>query len=213
MESTRHRGQHRCAFQQTKVLPDEPFREWPGSRDQGALSRRLRRARPLAVGVLALCDTAPDERRVPLAVGGRRLRWSRIVTRSSPVAFPRRQRANQPDCVDRAPWRFGPLARGVRPVVELSAGVPAAGGTITDDYLDLLPHGVASPMAADARGAASSRLPAAAFVSLWGRGRFRPIVPPGGGQDWRPPPRGIGAARRVSARARPRPSPGGAAAR
>ena len=37
------------------------------------------------------------------------------------------------------PWRFGPLARGVRFVVELPAGTLAANGTVVDDYLDIAP--------------------------------------------------------------------------
>lgn len=37
------------------------------------------------------------------------------------------------------PWRFGPLARKVRYVVELPTGVLARSGTVEDDYLELLP--------------------------------------------------------------------------
>jgi uncharacterized membrane protein (UPF0127 family) len=37
------------------------------------------------------------------------------------------------------PWRFGPMARKVRYVVELPAGVLAQSGTVEDDYLELLP--------------------------------------------------------------------------
>ncbi len=36
-------------------------------------------------------------------------------------------------------WRFGPLARKVRYVVELPAGALAQSGTVEDDYLELLP--------------------------------------------------------------------------
>ncbi len=42
------------------------------------------------------------------------------------------------------PWRFGPLARKVRYVVELPAGVLAQSGTVEDDYLELLPVGAAA---------------------------------------------------------------------
>lgn len=56
------------------------------------------------------------------------------------------------------PWRFGPLARGVRFVVELPAGALATSGTVAGDYLDISavdereerPHDAA----ADARRAA-----------------------------------------------------------
>jgi uncharacterized membrane protein (UPF0127 family) len=37
-----------------------------------------------------------------------------------------------------APWRFGPLARGVRYVVELPAGALAASGTVAGDILDIV---------------------------------------------------------------------------
>jgi len=53
-----------------------------------------------------------------------------------------------------APWRFGPLARGVRYVVELPAGALAASGTVADDYLDILPEAATDPVAADTRRAA-----------------------------------------------------------
>lgn len=53
-----------------------------------------------------------------------------------------------------APWRFGPLARGVRYVVELPAGALATSGTVADDYLDILPEAADSHMAVDARRAA-----------------------------------------------------------
>lgn len=53
-----------------------------------------------------------------------------------------------------APWRFGPLARGVRYVVELPAGALATSGTVADDYLDILPEGAECPVAADTRRAA-----------------------------------------------------------
>lgn len=53
-----------------------------------------------------------------------------------------------------APWRFGPLARGVRYVVELPAGALAASGTVADDFLDIVPAETAAPMAADTRRAA-----------------------------------------------------------
>lgn len=52
------------------------------------------------------------------------------------------------------PWRFGPLARGVRYVVELPAGALAASGTVADDYLDILPEGAESAVAANTRRAA-----------------------------------------------------------
>lgn len=48
------------------------------------------------------------------------------------------------------PWRFGPLARKVRYVVELPAGALAASGTEPDDYLDILPADAPVPL----RGAA-----------------------------------------------------------
>jgi uncharacterized membrane protein (UPF0127 family) len=35
------------------------------------------------------------------------------------------------------PWRFGPLSRGVRFVVELPAGALATSGTVAGDYLDI----------------------------------------------------------------------------
>ena len=37
-----------------------------------------------------------------------------------------------------APWRFGPLARGVRYVVELPSGALAASGTVAGDILDIV---------------------------------------------------------------------------
>lgn len=37
-----------------------------------------------------------------------------------------------------APWRFGPLARGVRYVVELPSGALAASGTVPGDILDIV---------------------------------------------------------------------------
>lgn len=42
------------------------------------------------------------------------------------------------------PWRFGPLARKVRYVVELPAGALAQSGTVEDDYLELLPRAAAT---------------------------------------------------------------------
>lgn len=36
------------------------------------------------------------------------------------------------------PWRFGPLARKVRYVVELPSGALARSGTVADDYLEIL---------------------------------------------------------------------------
>lgn len=57
-----------------------------------------------------------------------------------------------------APWRFGPFARGVRYVVELPVGALAASGTVTDDFLDILPEDDADQRPPDtapgARGAA-----------------------------------------------------------
>ncbi len=53
-----------------------------------------------------------------------------------------------------APWRFGPLARGVRYVVELPVGALATSGTVADDYLDILSEEADSYMAVDARRAA-----------------------------------------------------------
>jgi uncharacterized membrane protein (UPF0127 family) len=53
-----------------------------------------------------------------------------------------------------APWRFGPLVRGVRYVVELPAGALAASGTVADDYLDILPEEAANPLARATRRAA-----------------------------------------------------------
>lgn len=52
------------------------------------------------------------------------------------------------------PWRFGPLARGVRYVVELPAGALAASGTVADDYLDIVSAEAAALVAADTRSAA-----------------------------------------------------------
>lgn len=49
-----------------------------------------------------------------------------------------------------APWRFGPFARGVRYVIELPTGALAASGTVSDDYLDILPNDDAGRCAADA---------------------------------------------------------------
>lgn len=50
------------------------------------------------------------------------------------------------------PWRFGPLARGVRYVVELPAGALARSETVADDRLTLQPRLAASDAAASLPG-------------------------------------------------------------
>lgn len=52
------------------------------------------------------------------------------------------------------PWRFGPLARGVRYVVELPAGALATSGTVAGDYLDLLTASETGDRPHDARPSA-----------------------------------------------------------